>query len=168
MPSAGTAPGLSKAAVNVTSHQGSHKLKPEVAVSARQGAHCFFWIVGLVALNSVFEILGSHVHRFTGLGLSEVVALAQPSGISVTQVIVTFWVACGLLLIGHLAAEGRKLAFAAGMAAYAADAALMVAVGDYLGAIFHGLMLYGIYRGFAALGQLNSDPCKVPLAAHAD
>jgi hypothetical protein len=169
MPSTGTARGLAKAPASVNFQQGSHKPKPEVPVSVRQGAYCFNWIVALVSVNSVFEVLGSNVRHFTGLGAIAMIGrLAQSSGISVMQVIVSFWVAAGFLLIGYLASEGRKLAFAAGMAVYAADGALMVAAGDYLGAVFHALMLYGIYRGFTALGQWsNSEPSKAASAGHA-
>lgn len=172
MPNTGTAPGLAKATTHINPDRGSLKPKPELSIDVLQGARCFFWIAGLVCVNSVFEVLGSQVHRFTGFGLAEVVGvvgeLEQPSGISVMPAIVSFWVAGGFLLLGYLALEGRKWAFAAGMAAYAVDAALMVAVGDYLGAVFHGLMLYGIYRGFVALGQSSSaGPSEVASAAHA-
>jgi hypothetical protein len=154
MPSTGTAPALAKERVNATSHQSSHKPKREVPVSARQGARCFLWIAGLVFVNSVFGIMSSQVHLFVGLGLAEVVGgLDEPSRISFMQAIVSFWVAGGFLFLGYLALKGRKWAFAAGMAAYEVDAVMMVAVGDYLGAVFHGLMLYGMYRGLVALGQ---------------
>jgi hypothetical protein len=169
MPTTGTAPALTKAPVSVNARQGSENPQLGISISVRQGARCFFWIGGLVILNSVFEILGSKVHRFTGLGVAEIMGgLTQFSEISILQAIVSFWLAGGLLLIGHLAAGGRKQAFAVGMAAYAVDGALMVAAGDYLGAIFHGLMLYGIYRGFAALGQsLSAKPSGVASAANA-
>lgn len=160
MPSTGTAPGLAKAATHINPDRGILKPKPALSVDVLQGARCFFWIAGLVCVNSVFEVLGSQIHRFTGFGVAEVVGvvgeLNQLSGISVVQAIVSFWVAGGFLLLGCLALEGRRWAFAAGMAAYAVDAALMVAVGEYLGAIFHGLMLYGMYRGLVALSQSSS------------
>ncbi len=153
MPSTGTARALAKAPASADAQE-IHKPKPEVSVSVRQGAHCFFWIVGLVSLNAVFEIMGSQVHRFTGLGVTEIVGgLDHFSGIRVLRMVVSFWVAGGFLFLGYLASHGRKWAFAAGMAVYAVDAALMIAASDYSGAVFHGLMLYGIYRGFAALGS---------------
>lgn len=169
MPSTGTAPGLNKELVNGNSGQGSFAPKPEMSISVRQGAHCFYWIVALISVNLVFEILGSHVQRFTGLGVTAILdGTAQPSEISAMQVIVSFWVAAGFLLIGYLASEGKRVAFAAGMAAYAIDGALMVAAGEYVGAVFHALMLYAIYRGFATLGQLSSsETSNAASAAHA-
>jgi hypothetical protein len=151
MPSAGAARALVKAPASTGAGRGVHQPKPAVSIAVRQGAHCFFWVVGLVGLNAVFEIMGSQVHRFTGLGVSAIMG-RWTSGISIMQMIVTLWVASGFLFLGYLAVQGQKWAFVVGMAAYAVDAALMVAAGDNLGALFHALMLYGIYRGLAALG----------------
>ena len=169
MPTTRTAPGAAPARVN--SDHGGFESKAEVSVRVRQGAHWFFWIVAAVSLNSVFTIMGSHIHRFTGFGVTAMIddRLAQPSGISTAmQLIVSGWLAGGFLFLGCFAAEGRKWAFAVGMAAYAVDGALLVAAGDYLSAAFHACMWYAIYRGFAALGQpASSKPSDVASAAHA-
>jgi len=84
--------------------------------------------------------------------------LAQPFGITM-QVIVSGCLAVGFLSLSYFAAKRQRWAFGVGMVAYAIDWALMVAASEYLGAVFHALMLYGIYCGFAALGQSsNSKP----------
>jgi hypothetical protein len=166
MPSTGTAPGVSKTPATVKPDQGNFEPKPEVPARARQGAHYFFWITALVSLNVVFTILGSHIHRFTGLGVTAMMdRFALPSGM---QLMVSLWLGAGFLYFGYFAAEGRKRAFVLGMLVYAADAALLAAVGDYLGAIFHGCMLYAIYRGFSALGQPSrSEPSDTASGVHA-
>lgn len=135
----------------------------------RRGAQCFFWIAALVSLNAVFTFLGSEVHLSTGLGVTAMLGrLAQPFGSSLVQVIVSFCLAGGFVALGYFAAEGRKWAFKLGMAAYAVDGALMVAANEYLGWVFHVLMLYAIYRGVAALDQPSSSkPSEVSSAAHA-
>jgi hypothetical protein len=128
--------------------------KRTVPARVRDGAHWFFWIVGLGTMNSLFVILGSHIHRFTGFGVTAVIDHFGRAGSSgAIAVISTGWLAAGFLLLGCCAAEGEKWAFAAGMAVYAVDGALLVAVGDYVSAAVHVVMLYGIYRGFAVLCQ---------------
>jgi hypothetical protein len=127
-----------------------------------EGAQWFFWIVASASINSVFAIMGSHIHRFTGFGVTAMIgSLAQ-------RLIVSGWMAGGFLILGFCAAEGRKWAFAVGLLVYAVDGALLVAAGDYLSAAFHTCMLFGIYRGFATLGQSSkSEPCESASAAHA-
>ena len=48
---------------------------PETPVpeQVRQAAHWFFWIVAVTAMDSVLVLLGGHIHRFTGLGVTAVV-----------------------------------------------------------------------------------------------
>ncbi len=80
--------------------------------------------------------------------------LAQPSGSSsVMYAIVNSWAAVGFLLLGYSATQGRKWAFAVGIAAYAIDGTLLIANGEYVSVAFHVVILYLIYRGFAALAK---------------
>jgi hypothetical protein len=167
MSSTGTAPArISTAPASVDSDHGLEP-KPAVPARVREGAHWFFWIVALVTMNSVFIIFGSHIHRFTGLGVTAMMdKLVQPSGSGkATHVIVSGWMSAGFLFLGYCAAEGRKWAFAVGMTAYAVDGALAVAAGDYMNAVFHVGMLYAISRGFAALDRPSgSEPSDVASA----
>jgi hypothetical protein len=168
MSSTGTAPARAiRGPASVNSDHRGFEPKPVVPARVREGAHWFFWIVALATMNSVFIIFGSHIHRVTGLGVGAVMdKFAQPSGSGkAMQVIVSGWMSAGFLFLGYCAAEGRKWAFAVGMAAYAVDGALAVAAGDYLGAVFHVGMLYAISRGFAALGRPSgSEPSDVASA----
>jgi hypothetical protein len=171
MPSTGTAPArVSPAPAGVNADHDRVVPKPEVPARVREGAYWFFWIVGLVVWNSLSTIMGSHLHHFTGLGVTGVIEkLARPSGIGgAMQVIVTGWVAGGFLFVGVCAADGKKWAFEVGMALYAVDLALTIAAGDYLSGAFHAGILYAIYRGFAALGKpANSERPDASSAAHA-
>src|SRR5271163_797661 len=146
---AGTATAAARVIANpasISEHENAAHT-PEVPARVREGAAWFFWIVGLATMNSLFIIAGSHIHRFTGFGVSAI------AGSGVMQVIVSGWFAAGLLFLGYCAAEGQKWAFVTGMAAYSVDGALLVGSGDYLSAVLHAVMLYLIYRGFSALGQ---------------
>lgn len=171
MPATGTAPTrLPTAAPSVTADHASFEPKPLASARAREAAHCFFWIVALATLNSLFTIRGSHIHRFTGFGVTAMTdTLAHSSGSrSAAHVIVNCWLAGGFLLLGFCAAEGRKWAFEVGMAAYAVDGALLIAAGDYLSAALHAGILYAIYRGFIGLSQpSSSEPSGAASAAHA-
>jgi len=170
MPTTGTAPArVFTGAESANSVYTRTAPKPEVPVRVREGANWFFCIVGLVALDSVFTIFGSHLFRFAGLGITAIVdGLASRSqSTAVMHVIVNGWVAGALLFTGYFAIEGQKAAFAVGMAAYAVDAALLVAAHDYVSVAFHALMLVAIFRGFTAFGQSGSQPSNSTSVAHA-
>ena len=124
MPITGTAPArVFTDAESVNSVYTRTAPKPEVPARVREGANWFFCIVGLVALDSVFTIFGSHLFRFAGLGITAIVdGLASRSqSTAVMHVIVNGWVAGALLFTGYFAKEGQKAAFAVGMAAYAVE-----------------------------------------------
>jgi hypothetical protein len=168
MAGTGTAPALANDLAGIDSDDGS--VVPGVPARVREGARWFFWIVGLATMNSLFTIMGSHIHRFTGFGVTAMLGrFFQTSASSgVMQVIVSGWFAAGLLFLGYCAAEGQKWAFVAGMAVYAVDGALLIGSGDYLSAVVHAVLLYLIYRGFAALGQsASAEPTDAASAAHA-
>jgi hypothetical protein len=164
MPTTGTVPARISAA-RASINPDHVNIEPKLAVPARvrEGAQFFFWIVALAGINSVFAITGSHIHHFTGFGVTAMI------GSLVQQLIVNGWMAGGFLILGFCAAEGRKWAFAAGMLVYAVDGALLVAAGDYVSAAVHAGILFAIYRGFAALGESSgSEPYRVASVAHAD
>jgi hypothetical protein len=129
MPSIGTAPArVLTGLANVNSDYESAGPKPAVPARMIDGAHWFFWVVGLVCIDSLFTILGSHLHRFTGFGVTAIFdSLAKESGSSgAVHVIVNGWIAAGFLFLAYCAAEGQKWAFAVGTAAYALDAAMLL------------------------------------------
>jgi hypothetical protein len=171
MESTGTAPArVLTVGANENSRREGSAPQPAIPASVAAGAQWFFWIVGLTGMDSVLTGLGSHVHRFTGLGITALVSrLAAHSGSDAAlHLIVNGWMAIGFLFLGYCALEGRKWAFALGMAVYTADAAMLAAAGDYLSVAFHAIILAAIFRGFAALRRLvSSEPSNAASAAHA-
>jgi hypothetical protein len=155
MPSAGTsparvAPAPSHSEAPQPGAQGDVTLAPRV----REAAHWFFWTVAVSALDTLFVILGSQVHRFTGYGVS---ALADRlSGSSpFLHVLANGWTGAIILFFGFWALEGKKQAFTIGMAVYACDAVLLLVARDYFSILFHALVLYQLYRGYAALSSVS-------------
>src|SRR5271163_4307186 len=128
--------------------------KPIVDPQVRHATQWFFWVVAAAVLDSLFVILGSHIHRFTGLGATALVDKLSGARL-VPHVMVNGWVGTVLLYLGFFAVEGRKGAFLAGMALYAIDVALVVAAQDYFSIPFHSFVLYMLYRGYAAFKQAS-------------
>ncbi len=143
--------------------------QPAIPASVRAGARWFFWIVGLTVVDSILTAMGSHLHRFTGLGITALIdEFANHSGRGELQIIVDGWVTVGFLYCGYCALEGRKWAFLLGMAAYAVDSAMLAAAGNYLSFAFHAIIFAAIFRGFAALRRVaSSEPSNAAASAHA-
>lgn len=165
MPTTGSAPApVCTGTTGIDSDRENTAPQAKVSDRVREGANWFFWIAALATMTSVVTMVGSHIHRFTGFGVTALVdTLAQSGSSRAMDVIFDAWLAGGLVVLGFFAVEGQKWAFVVGMVGYTLDGALSVAAGDYLGAGLHALVLYFIYRGFAALGQ----PSDVASAAHA-
>lgn len=74
MPSTGTASArASTAPAGVKLDHISVEPKAAVSAGVREGAQWFFWIVALAGINSVFTIMGSHLHHFTGFGITAMI-----------------------------------------------------------------------------------------------
>ena len=171
MESTGTAPArVLTVAANNNSRREVSAPPPAIPASVRAGAQWFFWIVSLIGMDSVLTGFGSHLHRFTGLGITDLLSgLANHSGSDAAlHLVVNGWMAIGFLFLGYCALEGRKWAFVLGMAAYAVDATMLAAAGDYLSVAFHAIIFAAIFRGFAALRRVaSSEPSEAVSAAHA-
>lgn len=171
MESTGIAPArVLTAGANENSRREGSAPQPAIPASVRAGAQWFFCIVGLTSLDSVLTIMGSHLHFFTGLGITALVeGLAKHSGSHAgLYLIVNSWMAIGFLYCGYCALEGRKWAFILGMAAYAVDATMLAAAGDYLSVALHAIIFAAIFRGFIGLRRVaSSEPSNASSAAHA-
>jgi hypothetical protein len=123
-----------------------------VALHVREAAHWFFWVVAVIAMDSLFMILGSQIQRFTGLGITALVD--RFTGVSsVAHVMANLWLGTPFLFLGFWALEGERTAFTIGLALCACDTALLVAAHDYFSIPFHAFVLYQLYGGYAALGR---------------
>jgi hypothetical protein len=148
-----------------TSSERAQQVNERIAVSkmvaagrVRAGAHWFYWISGLSLINSLIVISGGSLHFVVGLGVSSVVdAMAKRVGSMATilDVVINGFVAGVLVLFGMLASKAQKWAFVLGMALYAADGLLLLALKDYLAAGFHAYALWAIYRGYVAAQQVQ-------------
>jgi hypothetical protein len=127
------------------------------AARTRAGARWFSWIAGLSLINSVVVIFGGNVHFVIGLGITAVVdVLAKNVGTAgpILDVVINGFVAGMFFLFGVYAAKGKKWAFLVGMVLYALDGLLLLAAKDILSVAFHGYVLFALFRGFEALGQM--------------
>ena len=130
-------------------------------ISARvsSGAKWFYWIAGLSLINSVIALFGGNLHFVVGLGITSVVdVIAKQTGSagSVLDLIINGFVAGVFVLFGSFALKGQKWAFLTGMALYALDGLLLLTVMDIFGVAFHAYALFAIYRGFAAVNQVQA------------
>jgi len=155
MSSSGT--GIARATASPTRTEAHQPAVPEktVAPHVREAAQWFFWVVAVTAMDSVFVILGSQIHRFTGLGVTALVD--RLTGVNpIAHVMANGWLATPLLFLGFWALEGERTAFTIGLSLYACDLVLLAMAHDYFSIPFHVFVLYQLYRGFAALGRSSS------------
>jgi hypothetical protein len=141
----------------------------------KNGANNFYWIAALSVINSIIALFGGQVTFVIGLGLTQVVDgliffLAQqiPQAVTVIR-IVGIVVSVGLALVfaafGYFAGKSKRWAFQVGMGLYALDGLLLLYFQDWLGFGFHIVILWALYGGLKALGQLDEIfPAQPPVA----
>jgi hypothetical protein len=155
MSSSGT--GIARAAASPLRIQQPGVPEEIVPPPVREAARWFFWIVALTVMDSLFAVLGSQIHRFTGLGATDLVD--RFTGVrSIAHVMANTWLGTPFLFLGFWALEGQRTAFTIGLGLYACDTALLVAAHDYFSLPFHAFVLYQLYLGYAALGRSSSSP----------
>jgi hypothetical protein len=150
MASAGTAP------ARVSAPNPAPNLVAAAHVS--NGAKWFYWIAGLSLVNSLVVLFGGDFHFVVGLGITSVVdVLAKQAGSAgtVLDIVINGFVAGIFVLFGAFALKAQKWAFLAGMALYALDGLLLLTVMDIFSVAFHAYALFAIYRGLAAVDQLQ-------------
>jgi hypothetical protein len=129
-----------------------------VEARMRAGADWFFWIAALALLEAYLNRSGIVTQGAFGLGMTGLVERATgpwtaPGGAMpflAELVLPVFYV-----LLGVLARRGRRWAFAAGMGAYAVDAALVLAAAQMVGLALHLVVLGLLGAGFVAARQLE-------------
>ena len=125
------------------------------------GAHWFYWIAGLSAVNAVSSALGSNWGFIVSLGVSEILsaaahAFAGKSSIAVAVSWILNAAAIGLfVLLGWLAQRPSIAAFVFGIALFALDTVIFVLAQDWIGVAFHGLALYFLWKGLAAAREMK-------------
>ena len=150
MASAGTAP------VRIPTQSPAPNLMAVARVI--NGAKWFYWIAGLSMVNSLVVVFGGNFHFVVGLGITSVVdELAKRAGSAgtVLDLVINGFVAGVFVLFGMFALKRQKWAFYTGMALYLLDGLLLLIGQDILGVAFHAYALFCIYRGLAAVNELQ-------------
>jgi hypothetical protein len=135
------------------------------------GAHWFYWIAALSAVNAVSAAMGSKWGFIIGLGATQVVSAVGSAGTNPEAEATMRWVGLAVnlviigvfLLFGWLATRPSILAFSIGIGLFALDALIFVLVADWLGLAFHGLALYFLWGGLQAARRMKS--VAVPVAS---
>jgi hypothetical protein len=144
----------------------------ELTRRMKSGANNFYWIAALSVINSLVIEFGGSAYFVVGLASTLIVdtvfvetAKSVPDGAMVVKLIglaISLCIAGIFALFGLFANRGKSSAFIVGMVLYVLDTLLMLAFQEWLGLIFHGLFLFGLFGGLRALNALNKlTPPKV-------
>ncbi len=142
----------------------------------KNGANWFYWIAGLSIVNSVISLAQGGLGFIFGLGITQVVdAIAgailaeQAEAAGLIRVIAlgaSVFFAGFFALFGWLANRRQGWALLIGMVLYLLDGAVFLLVQEWLSLAFHGLALYWMFQGYAALRRLKTmlppDPGQQP------
>ncbi len=131
----------------------------------KSGANNFFWIAGLSLVNTIIYTMGGSVTFVMGLGITQVIdgfarGLGADGGsnsivISFVGLAIDVAIAGMFILFGFLARKRNRMVLVFGAILYIMDALIFVYVQDWYGALFHALMLIGLWNGFNAMGELD-------------
>ncbi len=142
----------------------------------KSGANNFFWIAGLSLINTIIYITGGSVTFVMGLGITQIVdgfarGLGADGGsssivISAVGLGIDLAIAAMFVLFGMLSRKGNRMVLMFGAILYIMDALIFVYVQDWYAALFHALMLIGLWNGYKAMGELDrleENPSDAPV-----
>lgn len=122
-----------------------------ISPAVLNSANWFFYIAALSIVSSFVAMSSGVSLQFgTGLGISRTIDAAF-AGSGSTAFIINLVIAGVLAAFGYFARQGQKWAFLVGMILYAGDGVLLFMDVQIRGIIFHGLVLFFIFRGFSQL-----------------
>jgi hypothetical protein len=137
----------------------------ELTRRMKSGANNFYWIAALSVINSFVLEFGGNSYFVVGLASSLFVdgffvgfANEFPDAAIFAKLIglaISLFIAGIFALFGFFANKGKRWAFIVGMVFYAIDTLIMLAFQEWMGLIFHGLFLFGLFGGIRALDQLQ-------------
>lgn len=137
----------------------------ELTRRMKSGANNFYWIAALSVINSLVIEFGGNSYFVVGLAATLIVdtffvelANSFAEGALVVKLIglaISIFVAGIFALFGLFANRGKNWAFLVGMALYVLDSLLMLAFQEWMGLVFHGLFLFGLFSGWRALSELK-------------
>lgn len=134
-----------------------------LAVRVTKGANWFYWIAGLSTVNSLMFAFGANLAFVAGLGFTLIadafidagIQQGAPSTIRAFAILFDLIFIIGFALAGYYANKRFTWVFVIGLIVYAADALIVLALGDIMMALFHAWALFNIVRGFLACRQLQ-------------
>lgn len=137
----------------------------ELTRRMKSGASNFYWIAALSVINSLVLEFGGSSYFVVGLASTLIVdsifvEIAKSAGdsslvVKVVGLAISIFIAGIFALFGLFANRGKNWAFLVGMVLYVLDTLLMLAFQEWMGLIFHGLFLFGLFGGWRALNALN-------------
>lgn len=137
----------------------------EITQRIKRGASNFYWIAALSVINSILSMTGSGTYFVIGLAVTLIVdgvtvgiSQSLPDASVIVKIIglvLSILIAGVFALFGFFASQGKRWAFIAGMVLYAVDGLIMLAFADWIGVLFHGFFLWGLFGGWRALGELQ-------------
>ena len=145
--------------------QREQALVAELTRRMKNGANNFYWIAALSVINSLVLEFGGDSYFVVGLASTlivdtifvEIAKSAADAAIMVKLIglMITIVMSGVFALFGLFANRGKSWAFIVGMVFYVIDTLIMLAFQEWLGLIFHGFFLFGLFGGLRALNELN-------------
>ena len=137
----------------------------EIKRRMQKGANNFYWIAALSVINSLILEFGGSAYFVVGLAstlfvdsFAVAVAKDMPDAaiiVKIVGLVISFIFAGIFALFGLFANRGKRWAFIVGIVLYSIDALLMLAFQEWMGLIFHGLFLFGLFGGLRVLNQIQ-------------
>ncbi len=147
----------------------------QLETRVRNGIAWFYWIAALSLVNSGAYLLGASFTFVIGLGITQIVdgivtgllkelgpgwELLRVLGLTVNVIIAGMFV-----LMGVFGSKRIRWPVIVGMVLYALDGIILLLFQDWMGVIFHGIALYGLWTGLNAIGQLDAVEKAMPPAS---
>lgn len=131
------------------------------------GGAWFYWVGGASILNTILNAAGTQWGLAVGLGVTYLIdglaeALSNTVRTPIYAVVIDIAIACGFLLIGRAARQGRLGWYAVGIVLYLLDGLLFLYVVDLLGIAVHAIAIYGLISGWRAARSLKRVEAPTP------
>jgi hypothetical protein len=134
---------------------------------ADSGGRWFYWIAGLSLITSLIALTGNGWGFLVSLGVTQVASAIGANAGDAAKVIAVIFVvlATGLFAgFGVLAAKRYVWAFVLGIVLYALDGLIFVLIQNWIGLVFHGLVVYWLIMGCNACRQFNALQREIALS----
>ena len=146
-------------------HDPLEQIMLRIETQFKAGASWFFWIAALSVINSIIFRLGGNLNFIFGLGLTQVIDAIDISivdnalypnanTVHILSMVLILLISGLFALFGLLAHKKIKWIYVIGMAFYLLDGLILLMFQDFISAAFHAYVLFGLWRGYKALGAL--------------